>query len=84
VNGRIIIDTQMFNKFNPQFNISIGDLSESDYILEDIAKQQKIDSTVYETEVGKPKVRLTSEAHLICKTTVPGYSLSLKKWRKSD
>ena len=27
-----------------------------------------------------PKVRLTADGHLICKSSVPGYSLKLKKW----
>jgi hypothetical protein len=33
-------------------------------------------------EAVAPKVKLTEEAHLICKSTLLGYSLKLKKWRK--
>jgi hypothetical protein len=33
-------------------------------------------------EVVAPVVKLTEEAHLICKSTLPGYSLKLKKWRE--
>ncbi|EHL01856.1 putative ATP-dependent zinc metalloprotease FtsH [Glarea lozoyensis 74030] len=83
-NGRIIIDAQSLRKFNPQFASGVNELDKDHFVLEDSSKdmpQQKIDSTVYETETSRPKVRLTDEGCLICKTTVPGYSLSLKKWR---
>jgi hypothetical protein len=85
VDGRIIIDAQSFRKFNPHFNASTSELSDEHYIVEESTEddtQQKIGSTDYQTETAKPKVRLTSEAHLICKTTVQGYSLTLKKWCK--
>jgi hypothetical protein len=37
-------------------------------------------SNDYAGELGAPKIQLTDDARLICKSTVPGYSLKLKKW----
>ncbi len=36
----------------------------------------------YENEGGEPEIELTEDGHLICKSTVPGYSLKQKKWSK--
>jgi hypothetical protein len=38
-------------------------------------------SNDYTGPVGTPKIQLTDDARLICKSTVSGYSLKLKKWR---
>jgi len=36
----------------------------------------------YAVEQEAPKLNLTADGHVICKASVPGYSLKLKKWSK--
>jgi hypothetical protein len=82
VTGRIIIDTEAFERFNPQRSENYDELHESDYIVSEVQATNKTKKEKYAEEDASPKVNLTEEAHLICKSTLPGYSLKLKKWRK--
>jgi hypothetical protein len=38
----------------------------------------------YAVEQEAPKLSLTADGHVICKASVPGYSLKLKKWSKQS
>jgi hypothetical protein len=46
----------------------------------DFKKLELIIKNDYEAECEAPKITLTDDGRLICKSTVPGYSLKLKKW----
>jgi len=82
VSGRIIIDTQAFNRFNPHRSENYDDLHESDYTVSEVLAF--VASTINNTrknnfagEEVSPEVKLTEEAHIICKSTLLGYSLKL-------
>ena len=88
VSGRIIVDTEAFERFNPQRSESYDDLHDDDFASSDAptaktnnSRLSKVEANFAE-EVAAPVVKLTEEAHLICKSTLLGYSLKLKKWRK--
>lgn len=65
-----------------------NDLKDEDFTRSDVpevkATMSDGDSSQgdYDVIQVNPGLRLTEEAHLICKATVTGYSLKLKKWRK--
>ena len=88
VTGRIVIDTESFDRHNPTQSESYGDsLNENDFTLSEAptsfkAMVSNLDND-FVTEQVAPKVRLTADGHLICKSSVPGYSLKLKKWSMS-
>jgi hypothetical protein len=48
----------------------------------DFKKMVTIIQNDYAVEGVTPKISLTDNGLLICKSTVPGYSLKLKKWSK--
>lgn len=85
VSGRIIIDTESFDRHNPTKSESYtDDLNEADFSLSEAPTSFKAMVSSLENDFGAqetaPKVRLTADGHLICKSSVPGYSLKLKKW----
>ncbi|KAF4626492.1 hypothetical protein G7Y89_g11663 [Cudoniella acicularis] len=86
VSGRIVIDTESFDRHNPSRSVDYTDsLKATDYRIAEIPNVSfktlvnAVDND-YAMEEVAPKVRLTADGHLICKSTVPGYSLKLKKW----
>ncbi|KAH6692073.1 ATPase [Leptodontidium sp. MPI-SDFR-AT-0119] len=85
VGGRIIIDTESFDRHNPTKSESYGDdLNEADFTVSEAPTSFKAMVSSLENDFGAeqaaPKIRLTADGHLICKSSVPGYSLKLKKW----
>ncbi|KAH7388922.1 ATPase [Cadophora sp. MPI-SDFR-AT-0126] len=85
VSGRIIIDTESFDRHNPTKSESYSDdLNEADFTLTEPPTSFKamVSSLENDFDAGEnaPKRRLTADGHLICKSSVPGYSLKLKKW----
>lgn len=86
MSGRIIIDTESFDRNNPTQSSSYGDdLHAADFVVTEMPgnaskKQLTALENDYEVEQDTPKVALTDEGRLICKSSVPGYSLKLKKW----
>jgi hypothetical protein len=86
VTGRIIIDTESFNRNNPTKRETYGDaLLPADFEVYrkggmDFEKMAALMND-YQVEDG-PKINLTDDGRLICKSTVPGYSLKQKKWRE--
>ncbi|KAH8652698.1 ATPase [Tricladium varicosporioides] len=86
VSGRIIIDTQSFDRHNPTRSTSYNDsLNKADYVITQVPDMsfKTLVSNLendFNLEEASPLMRLTSDGHLICKATVPGYSLKLKKW----
>lgn len=72
--------------FNPEKSEDYEDLQEKDFTLSEdpVIKAKdprltKVEAKFAEDET-EPVVKLTEEAHLICKPTLLGYSLKLKKW----
>jgi hypothetical protein len=82
VTGRIIIDAEAFENFNPHRAEGYDDLEDSDYTLSEIPAINETVASGYANEEEPPKVTLTEAAHLICKPNLLGYSMKLKKWRK--
>jgi hypothetical protein len=82
VTGRIIIDTEAFERFNPNRTEDYDELHESDFITKEISPTKFAKSVNYADKEESPEIKLTEEAHLICKSTLLGYSLKLKRWRK--
>jgi len=86
VSGRIIIDTDSFNRHNPSKGSSYGDdLHKKDFAISEVSGMSFKDMVTvihndYTIEQEEPKITLTAEGHLICKSVVPGYSLKLKRW----
>lgn len=81
VGGRIIIDTEAFDRFNVERQESYDPLHDSDFSVSEVSvADTKAMQNDYATKEISPEVKLSPEAHLICKATVPGYSLKLKKW----
>jgi hypothetical protein len=85
VGGRIIIDTDSFERFNPDRANDYEDLKDADFSVSELPPTStdsvaQNTGNAYTDEAPEPKLSLTPEAHLICKATVPGYSLKLKKW----
>jgi hypothetical protein len=86
--GRIIVDTEAFMRFNPQRSERYEDLHDEDFTISDAPTVQAKNSRLSRAEANfaeeavAPVVKLTEEAYLICKSTLLGYSLKLKKWRK--
>jgi len=86
VAGRIIIDTQSFNRHNPTKRGTYGDaLLPADFVISQRQgmgfKTMAVLMNDYQAEDG-PKINLTDDGRLICKSTVPGYSLKQKRWRE--
>jgi hypothetical protein len=79
VTGRIIIDTEAFNTANPDESEALDALQEDDFTASEVP--DVAGNSNYETESTSTNLKLTSKAHLICKSTLRGYSLKLKKWR---
>jgi hypothetical protein len=86
VSGRVIIDTEAFDRFNPDKLEDFNDLKDEDFTIIEVpelsertANRLKSDYSLVQVS---PKIKLTEEAHLICKEVVSGYSLKLKKWCK--
>lgn len=82
VTGRIIIDAEAFGNFNPHRTEGYEELHKSDYIESDVPATNAPAINNYAKEEMSPTVNLTKDAHLICKPTLLGYSLKLKKWSK--
>lgn len=87
--GRVIIDTISFERCNPSRTEVLRSLEDEDYIIDEAkVSSSESDETgllandYTHQEENQPKLKLTPEAHLICRSTVKGYSLKLKKWRK--
>ena len=78
VNSRIIIDTYVWNRFNPNRKVSLSGLTAND--------DDDDDEYLDEDEPMKSKVlngtlpKLLDEELLICAPTLRGYSLRDKKW----
>ncbi|KAF4625275.1 hypothetical protein G7Y89_g12896 [Cudoniella acicularis] len=83
VSGKIVIDIESFNRHNLMQSESVsGSLSDEDGECK-LNPSNEVDSPNgdnYTTTTTSPKVGLTAIGHLICKSTVAGYSLKLKKW----
>ena len=82
----MIIDTEVFDSFNPDRTDSYDALHDSDYTITEaplVKSGGKPAGNDYDEQETAPKVTLTEQSLLICKSTVKGYSLKLKKWRKS-
>ena len=88
VTGRIIIDTESFDRNNPTKSSAYNDdLHPADFKVNqkvgmDFKKMVTVIQNDYEDEGEGPKIDLTDDGRLICKSTVPGYSLKQKKWSK--
>ena len=88
VSGRIIIDTEAFERFNPHRSERYDDLHDEDFTISEVPAAKAKNSRLTKAEANfaeetiAPVVRLREEAHLICKSTLLGYSLKLKKWCK--
>jgi hypothetical protein len=88
VSGRIIVDTEAFERFNPHRSERYDDLHDEDFTISEAPAAKAQNSRLSKAEANfaeetvAPVVKLTEEAHLICKSTLLGYSLKLKKWRK--
>ncbi len=86
MSGRIIIDTESFDRNNPTKSETYSDdLHPADFEITetpilDFNKMEMVIQNDYEVEGETPKISLTDDGRLICKSTVPGYSLKLKKW----
>ena len=59
-----------------------GDFKVNQKLDLDFKKKVTVIQNDYESEGDGPKIELTEDGHLICKSTVPGYSLKQKKWSK--
>lgn len=74
-------------RFNPHRAERYDDLHDEDFTISDspAAKENKSRLSKAEAnfadEAVAPAVKLTEDAQLICKSTLLGYSLKLKKWR---
>jgi hypothetical protein len=82
VTGRVIIDTQAFGTFNPHRAEAYDDLEDGDYTVSDNSAAEETAINKYATEGMSSKISLTEYAHLICKGTLLGYSMKMKKWSK--
>jgi len=88
VTGRIIIDTESFDRNNPMkataYNddLHAQDFKVSQTAVMDFKKMVTVVENDYEDEGNGPKIDLTDDGRLICKSTIPGYSLKQKKWSK--
>jgi hypothetical protein len=82
VTGRIVIDTDVFETFNPDRAETFADLRDSDYALLNKISINDEAPNRYTGGDAPPKVSLTGDAHMICRPTLQGYSLKLKKWSK--
>ena len=80
VTGRIIIDTQAFGTFNPHRAETYDELEECDYTMSDPPSPKETATNDYSNEEMPSNLSLTDFAHLICKATLLGYSMKLKKW----
>ncbi|PMD36930.1 ATPase [Hyaloscypha variabilis F] len=86
VTGRIIIDTESFDRNNPTKSSAYNDdLHPQDFKVSqtatmDFKKMVTVIQNDYEDEGDGPKIDLTDDGCLICKSTIPGYSLKQKKW----
>jgi hypothetical protein len=75
-------------RFNPHRAEIYDDLHDEDFTISEapVAKKNSSRLTKAEAKFSEdlvaPTVQLTEEGHLICKSTLLGYSLKLKKWRK--
>jgi hypothetical protein len=82
------VDTESFDRNNPTKSESYNDdLHPADFKITEIPgmdfkKMVTIIQNDYAVESVTPKIALTDDGRLICKSTVPGYSLKLKKWSK--
>ncbi|KAH8807790.1 ATPase [Xylogone sp. PMI_703] len=72
VTGRVIIDTDSFDRFNTGRTEGLDPLENKDFRFEEVQNGEPSSKAL--------NIRLTPRAHLICKATVKGYSLKLKKW----
>lgn len=82
VTGRIIIDAQAFGTFNPHRAEAYDELDECDYTLSDLPATKETAANSYSNEEVSPNILLTDFGHLICKATLLGYSMKLKKWSR--
>jgi hypothetical protein len=75
-------------RFNPQRSERYDELHDEDFTISDVPAAKAKNSRLSKAEANfaeeavAPVVKLTEDAHLICKSTLLGYSLKLKKWRK--
>jgi hypothetical protein len=98
VDGRIMIDTEGWNRFNPAQKVSVTLLSqkgsattscltvgESKFQLVDGCDiSMPIDGPVADAGDAAKRVPLTTEQKLICSPTLRGYSLENKLWLNFD
>ena len=86
MSGRIIIDSEAFERFNPDRIENFDDLKDTDFTVSQVPEIQEKTTNRARGDFGvvqvSPKIKLTEESHLLCRETVSGYSLKLKKWRK--
>ena len=77
-------------RFNPHRNESYDDLHSEDFKVSEAAATRAENSRLttaeanFANEAVNPVITLTEDAHLICKSTLLGYSLKLKKWCESS
>ncbi|KAI9764600.1 MAG: hypothetical protein M1840_008329 [Geoglossum simile] len=84
INGRIIIDTHSFNRFNPDMIVSVQGFEGAPIVPADTSD----DSSCGDTEIDSsdedhqraPVAKLTEEQLMITSTMVRGYALKDKKW----
>lgn len=75
-------------RFNPQRSENYDELYEEDFTLSEAPAAKAEHARLTEAEANfaeegdAPVLKLTEEAHLICKSSLLGYSLKLKKWRE--
>ena len=81
VSGRIIIDPKSFNQFSPHCSRRWKRMSSKDYdmLLVSRATQAAMRRVKMTVDRG-PVINLSSYHHMICKSTVRGYSIKLKRW----
>lgn len=84
--GRVIIDSDSFNRFSHIYMKGIEPLAAKDGATDSACAPRKLDientSTKYSfgSQASTERIRLTEAHHLICLPRVRGYSLKKKKW----
>ncbi|KAH0537656.1 hypothetical protein FGG08_005569 [Glutinoglossum americanum] len=87
INGRIIIDTHSFNRFNPDMLVSVQDFegaaAPTSTEIPDDSSSYDSDTTTGEIDGDHQRVpvtKLTDEQLIMTTTIVRGYALKDKKW----
>lgn len=87
INGRVMIDTAAWNRFQPNFHVSVKAIGESNGEDDDDADEEDDDDVPYDgkmpdaTEIDEScRKPLTDEQRLILAPALRGYALQQKVW----